>query len=65
MMDHDHLWILPLGNPLEEKITGSGGSAAEWQKEVSKKLLQIKKLDGYMVVREEEDADATSATEEN
>ncbi|CAL8123210.1 unnamed protein product [Orchesella dallaii] len=51
--------LVLVGNPLEEKFTGSGASAAEWQKEVSKKLLQIRRLDGWNIVRTEDEPEET------
>jgi hypothetical protein len=40
-----------LGNPLEEKYISAGNTAAEWQREVSKKILSLRKLDGVTIIR--------------
>lgn len=54
--EFDHLSELPfledlvfIGNPLEENYSGTG----RWEEEVSKRLLHLKKLDGFPVIRDE------------
>ncbi|KAJ3343421.1 Dynein light chain 1, axonemal [Entophlyctis luteolus] len=42
--------VLLMGNPLEEKCTADGN----WISEMSKKFPALKKLDGKMIIREEE-----------
>ncbi|KAI8805863.1 hypothetical protein BJ742DRAFT_680734, partial [Cladochytrium replicatum] len=42
--------LLLIGNPLEEKHTGEGN----WVQEVAKKFPTLKKLDGKMVIREDD-----------
>ena len=39
-----------IGNPLEEEATVNGN----YTQQVSKRLLLLKKLDGYPIIREEE-----------
>ena len=58
--EFDHMAELPaledlvfIGNPLEEETSNSG----KYTDEVIKRLLYLKKLDGYPVIREREDND--------
>ena len=55
--EFEHLSELPcledlvfIGNPLEEEATINGN----YTQQVSKRLLLLKKLDGYPIIREEE-----------
>lgn len=55
--EFEHLSELPcledlvfIGNPLEEEATVNGN----YTQQVSKRLLLLKKLDGYPIIREEE-----------
>ena len=55
--EFEHLSELPcledlvfIGNPLEEEATVNGN----FTQQVSKRLLLLKKLDGYPIIREEE-----------
>ena len=55
--EFEHLSELPcledlvfIGNPLEEEATVNGN----YTQHVSKRLLLLKKLDGYPIIREEE-----------
>ena len=66
--EFEHLTELPcledlvfIGNPLEEEATLNGN----YTQQVSKRLLLLKKLDGYPIIREEEGDGEDDAIEDD